>query len=248
MSSCKCFPCPRRKRSNQGAHPAPPSSHSTRVPTVLTSVPDAGQRTQESPRSRATAAVAGSLSLSGPQTAIPRNSLDRRPRPSGENARSLPSNGASASGAERSADVAERSTIFKRTASAELALKGTERYDLHFLNEEQFYADVEQNNVKFPVDIVAVHGFGGHPFRSWTPKKGRPQMLWLRDFLPGELPGSRIFSFGYQAERVSLARGTMETFATSLLTKLQVKRAEPDVRLPSIPFPLLSGQRDGANF
>ena len=119
----------------------------------------------------------------------------------------------------------------KRTASAEQRLDGPERYGLHFLNAEQFNNEVTKNNVQFPVDVVAVHGFNGHPYRSWTANTEEGQKVWLRDFLPKALPGARIFSFGYDSKLgPTRATGTIDTFARSLLNALRIKRSEPQVR------------------
>jgi hypothetical protein len=45
------------------------------------------------------------------------------------------------------------------------------------------------------MDIVAVHGLGGHPIRSFTDLTNR--CCWLRDLLPVDSPLSRVFSYGY---------------------------------------------------
>jgi hypothetical protein len=43
--------------------------------------------------------------------------------------------------------------------------------------------------------IIAVHGLGGHPLKTWT----EGENLWLRDFLPTSIPEARIFTFGYDS-------------------------------------------------
>ncbi|PYH91312.1 hypothetical protein BO71DRAFT_486360 [Aspergillus ellipticus CBS 707.79] len=45
------------------------------------------------------------------------------------------------------------------------------------------------------VDIVAVTGLSGHGFGSWR-ARGKPAM-WLRDFLPEDIPNARIITYGY---------------------------------------------------
>lgn len=51
---------------------------------------------------------------------------------------------------------------------------------------------------RFPVDIIAVHGLGGHAYKTWTHRA--TGKLWLRDFLPGLLPGCRVYTFGYPSK------------------------------------------------
>ena len=47
--------------------------------------------------------------------------------------------------------------------------------------------------------IVAVHGLGGDWEGTWTDENGK---LWLRDFLPFQLPNARTMSYGYNSEAV----------------------------------------------
>ena len=69
--------------------------------------------------------------------------------------------------------------------------------------------------------IVAVHGLGGHPYKTWT----EGQKLWLRDFLPKTVPEARVFTFGYNS---SIAFGgtasRIDDFARTLLERLLQKR------------------------
>ncbi|KAJ5546882.1 hypothetical protein N7494_004467 [Penicillium frequentans] len=46
------------------------------------------------------------------------------------------------------------------------------------------------------IDIVAVHGLGGHRENSWTADDGTN---WLQSLLPRDLPDCRILSWGYNA-------------------------------------------------
>lgn len=51
--------------------------------------------------------------------------------------------------------------------------------------------------------IIAVHGLGGHAFRSWTfrgPGSNGAGAMWLRDFLPDEISQSRIMTYGYNSD------------------------------------------------
>jgi len=75
-------------------------------------------------------------------------------------------------------------------------------------------------------DIVAIHGITGGYERTWTHSQGA---LWLRDFLPKDLPvPTRVFSFGYDAQvKFSVSKAKLEDFARSLLQALnRVRRGK----------------------
>lgn len=59
--------------------------------------------------------------------------------------------------------------------------------------------------------------------------------LWLRDFLPAEIPGTRIFTFGYDA-KVAFSQSTadLEDFAQSLLDQLKQYRSGKVNRSPNL--------------
>ena len=48
------------------------------------------------------------------------------------------------------------------------------------------------------IDVVAIHGLRGHRINTWTHSSSGK--LWLRDFLPAQLPRACIWTFGYDAE------------------------------------------------
>jgi hypothetical protein len=50
-------------------------------------------------------------------------------------------------------------------------------------------------SITYPVDIVAVNAFTGKTHSTWESEG----VIWLRDILPKDLPGARIFSYGYDA-------------------------------------------------
>jgi hypothetical protein len=77
--------------------------------------------------------------------------------------------------------------------------------------------------------IVAVHGLGGNAINTWTHPKS--QKFWLRDFLPQQIPDSRIMTFGYNAD-VAFGQSTAEIVdhAKGLLASLVDKREESEVR------------------
>ncbi|KAG0127046.1 hypothetical protein HOY82DRAFT_593498 [Tuber indicum] len=93
-------------------------------------------------------------------------------------------------------------------------------YGMHVLNPERTEANV---------DIIAVHGLGGHAFRSWIHEA--TDKMWLRDFLPHQVPRARIATFGYDA-RVARSRAVVESLdsAQSLLVDVKLLRSTPEER------------------
>jgi hypothetical protein len=78
----------------------------------------------------------------------------------------------------------------------------------------------------FPVDIVALHGITGDAYDTWTAADNK--VLWLRDFLLEDLPGARVFTYGYDAAVFfTKAAGNLDDFATALLESLKQKRLGP---------------------
>ncbi|KAG8526971.1 uncharacterized protein KY384_008400 [Bacidia gigantensis] len=82
------------------------------------------------------------------------------------------------------------------------------------------------------VDVIAIHGLNGHPTGSWTGLDSKS--LWLRDSLPEELPGARIFSYGYPADIVfNPSKATLYDLAVGFVSSLMTKRL-PRQRRPII--------------
>jgi len=80
--------------------------------------------------------------------------------------------------------------------------------------------------------VVAVHGLGGDPYRSWigirASQKGSPRVDvdWLKDLLPEFAPRCRILSFGYQSRYMKNApKRDISNCAEELLHALQNNRA-----------------------
>jgi hypothetical protein len=107
---------------------------------------------------------------------------------------------------------------------------GSDRIDKHglfLLNTKNPQLDGVQAEESFLLDIVALHGITGDAYDTWTHENGK---FWLQDFLPKELPGARIFSFGYPAEVFcSLGTGDLDSFARSLLEDLKRERRRKEV-------------------
>ncbi|KAE8452345.1 hypothetical protein EG329_001045 [Mollisiaceae sp. DMI_Dod_QoI] len=71
------------------------------------------------------------------------------------------------------------------------------------------------------VDIFAIHGLGGDKFKTWT-EDGK---LWLRDFLPNQLPEARVFTYGYDATvAFSKSSAELDGFARNFLHRAESSR------------------------
>jgi hypothetical protein len=88
-------------------------------------------------------------------------------------------------------------------------------------------SDDDDDRVGNSLDIVAVHGITGNAYDTWIHSNGT---FWLRDLIPKDLPGVRVFSYGYPADVFcTFATGTIDTFARSLLESLKRERRSKNV-------------------
>jgi hypothetical protein len=75
--------------------------------------------------------------------------------------------------------------------------------------------------------FVAVHGLGGHYERTWTHENGHN---WLRDSLPLQIPGARVFAYGYDSTiAFSKSIATIEDFGKDLLVRVASERKTVEV-------------------
>ena len=81
-----------------------------------------------------------------------------------------------------------------------------------------FRLDPKTKGQEYDVDIVAVDGLGGDWRATWTGPHGA---LWLRDFLPAEIPNARMFAFGYDTS-AGFGKGVTNIYcaASVLLNRL----------------------------
>jgi hypothetical protein len=45
--------------------------------------------------------------------------------------------------------------------------------------------------------VISVHDLGGHPFETWM--SNNTGKMWLKDFLPDDVMGTRVMSYGYKS-------------------------------------------------
>lgn len=78
--------------------------------------------------------------------------------------------------------------------------------------------------------VIAVHGLNGDRVRTWTePASGK---LWLRDFLPRDIPRARVMTFSYNAKAAfQNSVADIEDHARDLLRSLVETRENSGVRL-----------------
>jgi predicted alpha/beta-fold hydrolase len=75
--------------------------------------------------------------------------------------------------------------------------------------------------------IVAVHGLGGDAEETWADEN---REVWLRDFLPSQVPDARICSFGYDSiVAFSKSLASIDDYARNLLDRLDGERESVEV-------------------
>ena len=92
------------------------------------------------------------------------------------------------------------------------------------------------------IRIIAVHGFCGHRERSWThiDETTGEEVMWLKDFLPDYVPGSRVMTFGYNLRSEGISAAEIKEKAIELLEALSADRHADEV---SGSYPKTSCQR-----
>lgn len=79
----------------------------------------------------------------------------------------------------------------------------------------------------YSVDIVAVHGLNGDAFSTW--RHHPDETLWLRDLLPGFLPGCQVYTYGYPSKIFAQSSARVEEYARNLLISLRDSREDPTI-------------------
>ncbi|KAA6409764.1 MAG: kinesin light chain 1 [Lasallia pustulata] len=83
--------------------------------------------------------------------------------------------------------------------------------------------ELSKNGERKTVDVVGVHGLQGDAYMTWEHDNGS---LWLRDFLPADIPFARIMTFGYDSTvAFSKSVAKIEDKALELLNQLSAKRS-----------------------
>ncbi|KAI0532399.1 ankyrin repeat protein [Xylaria digitata] len=77
-----------------------------------------------------------------------------------------------------------------------------------------------EERVEIPtlIDVIAIHGLGGHALKTWTDG----EKLWLRDLLPWDIPEARVLTFGYDSSFIFRgAKADISGFALQLLESIR---------------------------
>ncbi|TGZ77414.1 hypothetical protein EX30DRAFT_297530, partial [Ascodesmis nigricans] len=83
--------------------------------------------------------------------------------------------------------------------------------------------------------IIAVTGLAGHALGSW--RSSDRHTVWLRDFLPRDIPTCRILTFGYESTvQHSVSVNRFQHYGKQLLERLREVRDHDDVRDRPIIF------------
>ncbi|KAK2753243.1 hypothetical protein FQN54_007934 [Arachnomyces sp. PD_36] len=100
--------------------------------------------------------------------------------------------------------------------------------DLLLLHKAEIDNDGAERKVRDTlVDIVAVHGLNEGMIDAWVEPES--QKLWLRDFLPEDIPVARVLTFGYDGSPSSFdgrnCPGAVQKHAHTLVASLQADRS-----------------------
>jgi len=77
---------------------------------------------------------------------------------------------------------------------------------------------------------MGVHGLDGGSLESWT--SAETEKMWLREFLPQDIPSARIIAFDYEIALAFQSSGGMASTALSLLSSLIELRRSNEVGVP----------------
>jgi hypothetical protein len=103
----------------------------------------------------------------------------------------------------------------------------TDKYGLFLIHPINPAPDNEEDTLGYALDIVAVHGITGSAYDTWTHSN---RTFWLKDLIPNDFPGARVFSYAYPADVFcTFATGTIRSFARSLLEGLKGERRSKEV-------------------
>jgi hypothetical protein len=100
-------------------------------------------------------------------------------------------------------------------------------------NYGMFCFTTRQPTARQTIDLVAIHGLGGHYNDTWT--DANTNQNWLRDFLPEQIPQARIMSWGYNSAVFGTPSvGNITSFAQALLNDLKGYRPKVLEKRPLI--------------
>ena len=74
-----------------------------------------------------------------------------------------------------------------------------------------------------------MHGLNGHAFGTWAchdEDRANLETMWLRDFLPTQIKGARVLTYGYNSTLLgpNTSVSTVRDFASDLLRRILADR------------------------
>ncbi|KAI0515486.1 hypothetical protein F5B22DRAFT_607479 [Xylaria bambusicola] len=112
----------------------------------------------------------------------------------------------------------------------------------------KFLYEPTEKGLSTLVDIVCIHGLSGHRETTWTatePGTGRT-VLWIKDFLPNQLPYARIMTYGYSSQVFTVRHLTQRTLYSQSKTLLAaLKSVRQDGNAPNRPLIFISHSLGG---
>ncbi|KAI8626567.1 ankyrin repeat-containing protein [Xylariaceae sp. FL1651] len=85
------------------------------------------------------------------------------------------------------------------------------------------------------VDLIAVPGLGSHPLGSWKSSTGNE--IWLRDYVPGDIPNCRVMIYGYDTKlQGNHSKQSIEDLGGACMESITTFRADTDTSQRPIIF------------
>ncbi|KAF2998717.1 hypothetical protein E8E15_000386 [Penicillium rubens] len=106
-------------------------------------------------------------------------------------------------------------------------------FDCHFFGFTQLYAPDENKPVV--ADIFAIAGLDGHAYGSWQ-GRGNLGRMWLRDFLPKDLPQCRTMIYGYNSKLSSHGVDTILDYGRELMNEIKKIRNTKELQQRPLIF------------
>jgi hypothetical protein len=81
-----------------------------------------------------------------------------------------------------------------------------------------------------PRSIIAITGLDGHAYGSWR-AKGNLGRMWLRDFLPKDLPCCRTMIYGYNSKLSTYGVNMIMDYGRGLREEIKKVRNTEEVSM-----------------
>ena len=75
--------------------------------------------------------------------------------------------------------------------------------------------------------VVAVTGLAGHAYESWRNRESN--RMWIQEFLPNNIKGIRIMTYGYNTELVGANTGRILDHRRDVVQQIQSARGSREV-------------------